>query len=149
MVDITFLLSQMVDKDTSTAYKALQELEDISDENGLVYQYTEKFCAMITNEKYVVRVRGFRLFCKQAKWDVDFKLDKHINYALSILKDEKPTAVRQALAALHDVVKHKPALRETVYRAAKDIDYLKYKETMHNLISKDIQEILTLMQVYN
>ena len=94
---IQLLIGILEEKDTSEAYRALQELEHISDETGLTYHFTDKFMEMISSDKYVIRVRGFRLFCRQAKWDADFILDENIDAALHILKDEKPTAVRQDL----------------------------------------------------
>jgi|GEM_PF-728580 len=144
--DIASLIQMLEAKDTSAAYKALQELEKISDETGLIYAYTEKFVNMINSDKYVLRVRGFRLFCKQAKWDRDNILDENIDAALRILNDEKPTAVRQALAALSDVVRYKSDLREIVKKAVSDINYLRYKDTMHSLIAKDIQVVLGLIK---
>jgi len=144
--DIASLISMLEEKDTSVAYKALQELEQISDETGSIYAYIEKFVNMISSDKYVIRVRGFRLFCKQAKWDRDNILDENIDAALVILKDEKPTAVRQALAALSDIVRYKPYLRETVKKAVSDINYLRYMDTMHGLIAKDIQGVLSLLK---
>ena len=140
-------IQMLKDKNNSVAYNALQELERISDETGALYGYTGEFADMIGSENYGVRVRGFRLFCKQAKWDKDNVIDENIDVALHILKDDKPTAVRQALAALTDVVRYKPDLRESVRRAVSDINYLRYKDTMHSLIAKDIQEVLELIQV--
>ena len=43
---------------------------------------------------------------------------KNIDEALLILKDEKPTAVRQALAALAEIVTYKPELRENGKRSS-------------------------------
>lgn len=143
---IKFLIGRMEEKDISLAYQALQELEQISDDTNLIYSYIEKFVNMISNDKYVIRVRGFRLFCKQAKWDKENILDENIDTALNILKDEKPTAVRQALAALSDVVRYKPDLRETVKAAVSHIDYTRYKESMHSLLAKDIQDVLSLIK---
>lgn len=140
--DMEKLISILKEKDTSAAYKALQELERISDETGALYGHTAEFADMIKSDKYVLRVRGFRLFCRQARWDKDYILDENIDEALLILKDEKPTAVRQALAALAEIVTYKPELRETVKEAVSDLNYLKYKETMHSLIAKDIQDVL-------
>jgi len=74
---------------------------------------------------------------------------RHLGFedtALYILNDEKPTAVRQALAALSDVVRYKPDLRGTVKKAVSDINYLRHKETMHSLIAKDIGEVLSLIK---
>lgn len=147
-VRIEFLIEMLEEKDTSEAYKALQELEHISDETNMTYQYTDKFISMISSDKYVIRVRGFRLFCRQAKWDEDFRLDESIDIALNILKDEKPTAVRQALEALEYVVRYKPDLREIVKRAVSSIDYMRYKETMHSLIAKDIEKVQNLISEY-
>lgn len=136
------LLAALDEKDSADAYQALLELEMISDNTGLLYPYTEKFVSMLGSDKYAVRVRGIRMFCKQARWDADNKLDESIDAALSILKDDRPTAVRQALAALKEVVGFKPSLRETVFRAALDIDIARYKDTMHSLLNKDIRELL-------
>lgn len=145
-VHVESLIRMLEEKDTSKAYKALQELEKISDETGLTYSYIDKFVDMICSDKYVIRVRGFRLFCKQAKWDMDFIIDESIDTALNILKDEKPTAVRQALAALIDIVRYKPDLREVVKAAVLDIDYLQYMDTMHSLLAKDIDKVLSLIR---
>ena len=144
--DIASLIPMLEDKDNSIAYKALQKLEQISDETESVYAYIEKFVDMIGSDKYMVRVRGFRLFCKQAKWDRNHILDENIEAALHILSDAKPTAVRQALAALSDVVRYKPDLRTTVKKAVSEINYLRYKDTMHSLIEKDIWQVLDLIK---
>lgn len=145
-VHLKSMIGLLEDKDTSKAYKALQELEQLSDETGLAYQYIEKFVEMISSNKYVIRVRGFRLFCRQAKWDTDFIIDENIDTALHILKDEKPTAVRQALTAVIDIVRYKPDLREAVRKTVSDIDYLRYKETMHSLLAKDVNTVLSLIR---
>jgi len=139
-------IQMLKDKNNTVAFKASQELEQISDETGALYGYTGEFADMISSENYGVRVRGFRLFCRQAKWDKDNVIDENIDAALRILKDDKPTAVRQALAALADVVRYKPDLRETVRSAVSNINYLRYKDTMHSLIAKDIQELLELIE---
>lgn len=141
--EIDSLLALMHDTDNTAGYKALQELERISDETPLLYPYTDRFAAMISDENYAVRVRGIRLFCRQAKWDVDNKLDENIDAALKILRDPKPTAVRQALAALQYVVQYKDELRDVICAAASKIDYLRYKDTMHSLIAADIKELLS------
>lgn len=147
--DVELLIEMLEEKDAAVAYKALQELERISDETGLAYSYAEKFVNMISNNEYAIRVRGFRLFCKQAKWDRDNILDENIDVALSILNDEKPTAVRQALAVLPDIVRYKPDLMGTVEKAVSDINYLRYKDTMHSLIAKDIENLLSLIRDFS
>lgn len=71
-------------KDTSTAYRVLQELESLSEESAVLYPYLPKFQEMITSRHYVQRVRGFRLYCKQAKWDTSKQIDESLEQALVI-----------------------------------------------------------------
>lgn len=49
-------------KDTAQAYRALLELERQSEKSDALYPYTERFARMCTDERYAVRVRGFRSF---------------------------------------------------------------------------------------
>ncbi|SEA83946.1 Protein-tyrosine-phosphatase [Eubacterium aggregans] len=139
-------LDRLEEKDNTTAYKALQTLEQLSDESGMLYPFTERFAAMVQEQRTYLRVRGFRLLCKQAKWDQDGLLDKYLPSALSILWDEKPTVVRQALGALKDVVSYQPKLREMVVQAIADIDDTPYPETMQPLIAKDVKALLEQIQ---
>ena len=43
---------------------------------GRYMDIPQKFADMIKSDKYVLRVRGFRLFCRQARWDKDYVLDE-------------------------------------------------------------------------
>ena len=138
------ILARLYDKDTSEGFKALTEAERFSDETGALYQYSRVFAEMVKSEKYVLRVRGFRLLCKQARWDTDRSLDESLEDSLCILNDEKPTAVRQALAALREVILYKPELRETVLRAANGIDIMRYKDSMQGLLAADIKRLSEL-----
>ena len=141
-MDIELMLAELKDKDTSKAFKNLQELELLSDSSDILYPYISVFIEMTASEKYVIRVRGFRLLCKQAKWDSKNIINKNLKEILSILEDEKPTAVRQALNALKDIVIHKKELHSVIKKRVLSINYLKYKDTMHGLICKDIQNLL-------
>ena len=108
-MDVEELMVLLTDKDKQQAYGALQALERISEQSDVLYSYTRQFAAMVKSEQYMLRVRGFRLFCKQARWDKEEVIDETIVQVLTILQDEKPIAVRQALAALQEVVRYKPA----------------------------------------
>lgn len=141
-MDLDRMLSMLESKDTTQAFEALKEMEKISDTSDAFYPYTEKFIEMINSSKYVIRVRGFRMFCKQAKWDTENIINKNIEAALSILNDDKPTAVRQALAALQEIIPYKKELGEIIEKKVSAIDYLKFKDTMHSLIANDIQKVL-------
>lgn len=141
-MELEALLSRLTEKNTTPAYAALQELERLSDESAALYPYTERFIEMLDSGSYAVRVRGFRLLCKQAKWDVDGVIDKNIDHILGMLNDSRPTAVRQALAALHEVVPCKRALCGVIKEHVLAIDPLRYQDTMHRLILQDMQSLI-------
>lgn len=101
---------------------------------------------MVRSSRYAVRVRGFRLLCKQARWDGSGTLDRELEEALSVLQDEKPTAVRQALAALkEDVVPYKRVLWKAIRHQAEAINTARYPDSMQSLIEKDVQSLLEKM----
>lgn len=145
MDELSELMTMMEGKDTAEGYKALQRLERISDETGALYPYTGRFLNMVSDPRYAVRVRGFRLFCRQARWDKEGRVDRGLPAALDILGDEKPTAVRQALAALRELAPYKPQLWPELRRAASALDFMQYKDSMQGLILKDIRALLEVM----
>jgi len=145
-MELSQRIALLYDKDTSIAYANLQGLEAISEQEDSLYCYFDDFLSMLSSEKYVIRVRGVRLLCKQAKWDGENKLNQFINRILDALDDEKPTAVRQALAALEDVVKYKKELHGAIAAKVLAIDFLSYKDTMQGLILKDIRKLMQGME---
>lgn len=139
-------IQRLYEKDTSAIYQLLLELEALSETQNLLYPFFTEFCEMCKSKQYVVRVRGFRLACKQARWDTDEKLEASLPELLHILEDEKPTAVRQALKALEEVARYKPELGKLIADRALAIDCLRYKETMHSLLQKDVRSLLEVIQ---
>ena len=140
------LLAVLTQKDTKQAYGTLLELERISEETDDLYPFTEQFTEMVADKAWAIRCRGFRLFCKQARWDEDGVIDRCLDRALVILEDEKPTAVRQALAALLDVVPYKRALWPTIRKQLESMDLTHYMDSLAPIIQKDIQRFLDTMQ---
>ncbi|MCF2664049.1 hypothetical protein JQM66_05675 [Oscillibacter valericigenes] len=140
------LLSMLTAKDTKQGYGAFLELERLSEETDDLYPFTEQFAEMVLDKAWAVRCRGFRLFCKQARWDGDGVIDRHLDRTLAILEDEKPTAVRQALAALLDMAPYKPELWPVIRQRVEAMDWNRYKDSMAPLIQKDIQRLLDAMQ---
>ena len=144
-MELDILLSTLTAKDTKQAYGALLELERLSEESDDLYPYTERFADMVSDRAWAVRCRSFRLFCKQARWDDDGIIDCCLDRALVILEDEKPTAVRQALAALRDMVPYKRELRPVIRARVEAMDLSRCKDSMEPLIRKDIQTLLNAM----
>lgn len=142
LIDISNKIKSLYDNDTKSAYSNLLELEAISDGEAILYSYLNEFIAMLKSDKYTVRVRGFRLICKQTKWDVDNIIDKNIKEILLAVYDKKPTAVRQTLQYLRYIVPLKKELHSKIKDMALSIDCSKFKETMRPLIEKDIHNLI-------
>ena len=138
---VTELIERLKSKSPSEGYAALKELENISDTTGLLLPHMSAFADMVSSESYMLRVRGFRLLCRQARWDFDGAFDALLKRALRILNDEKPTAVRQALAALGEVLRFKPHMAEDIAAAAGNIDLAAYPESMRTLIEHDAEKL--------
>lgn len=144
--NILELLTTLTGSDNRQTYAALQDLEAISRNSDQLLAKIPVFAEMVTSKRSFVRVRGFRLLCQQAKWDQEGELDCLLPVALAILADSKPTVLRQALAALHEVVKAKPQLRQLIVQQTAAIDCSKFnQETMAPLIEKDIAELQQLI----
>lgn len=144
--NILELLTTLTGSDNRQAYAALQDLEAISRKSDQLLVKMPVFAEMVTSKRSFVRVRGFRLLCQQAKWDQEGELDCLLPVALAILADSKPTVLRQALAALHEVVKAKPQLRQLIVQQTAAIDCSKFnQETMAPLVEKDIAELQQLI----
>lgn len=146
MMEISDRIKHLYDKDTKDAYANLRELEAISEHEDILYSYLDEFISMLGSEKYVIRVRGFRLLFKQAKWDRNNKINEAIEAILAAVHDEKPTAVRQALQYLGWVVPYKVELNNRIKETALSIDCSQSKDTMQPLIAKDIQSLVKLIE---
>lgn len=139
-------IETLYDKDIKEAYQNLKDLEKLSEEQNVLYSYFDEFLQMIDSTKYVIRVRGFRLLCKQAKWDINNKINQEIDKILVVLDEEKPTALRQYLQAIKDIILYKKELQEKIKENLLAINYLKYKDSMQSLIFKDISEVLNIIE---
>lgn len=132
-------------KNSGEAYRLLQLLEQRSAESDELYTSLEDFLGLLRDKNSLVRVRGFRLACAQARWDTEGRLDAALDTLLAMLEDDRPTAVRQCLAALPALLRWKPALSGAVEAKLAALDLSKYRDSMRPLIEKDIaalQEIL-------
>ena len=139
------MIDRLQDKKDMKAHEYLKELELKSAECNELYEYFEEFLQLIHHKSSYVRTRGFRLCCAQAKWDRENKIDLHIEKLLMMLDDEKPTAVRQCLAALHLVVLYKPDLMPIIETRLNRMDVSKYKDSMRPLIEQDMEELRKLI----
>lgn len=125
-------------KDVNKSYSVLIELEKLSEASNSVYPYINIFEDMMQSKNYYAKIRGFRLFCMQSRWDDNRYIDKNIDFALDILNDERPTIIRQALEYLREIAIYKGELKEKLSEKIDNLDTRKFKDTMTDLINKDI-----------
>lgn len=135
------IISDLQNKNNSIAYKLLLQLEIESTESNQYYKYFDDFIELLKSKSSFVRVRGFRLACAQAPWDSENKLVTNIDLLLHMLDDERPTAIRQCLTALHLIVLYKPNLSEKIRSKLDKMNLSKYKDSMISLLEKDIEEL--------
>lgn len=145
-MDIQREIQSLYSKNHNEGINALKNLEELSSNSEELYPFINEFIEMISNEKYVVRIRGIRLICAQAKWDINNIIDKNIESILLILQDEKPTAVRQSLSAIQNIITYKPELKDIIKEHILKINVGKYSESMHGVLQKDIECILLILQ---
>lgn len=136
------LIENLQDKDDKKAYGLAQKIMAVSAVSDAYYCYLNDFLGLLSHKSSFVRARGFVLACAQARWDKDDRLNAAMSKLLRLLHDEKPTVVRQCLAALHEVVACKPELRPVIREELGKMDLSRYKDSMAPLIEKDRARLL-------
>ncbi|MDD6032344.1 MAG: SufBD protein [Oscillospiraceae bacterium] len=127
------------------AYRLLLSLEKESAETNRLYPLLEEFTALTQSKSSLVRVRGFRLACAQARWDTEHRFDKCLETLLTMLDDHKATAVRQCLKALESVALCRPDLHDRIRQKLSGMELSKYKDSMRPLIQKDMEQLQALL----
>ena len=138
MIDI---IAKLQGKDEKQACDFMKEIGLASSESNVYFHLFDDFLGLLSSKNSFVRTRGFILCCQQAKWDETGKIKESLPQLLPMLHDEKPTAVRQCLTALRDMIEHRPELGHQIQEELNKIDLSKYKDTMSPLIAKDIASL--------
>lgn len=130
-------IQMMWQKDQKAAYKALQELLDISEHSDEVYSHFEVFIDMMRDEKNsFVRTRGLRLIAYNAKWDSTHKLDLIIDEYLKHIEDDKPITSRQCIKDCVRIAQYRPELIDKILKALASCSRI-YDDSMQSLVYKD------------
>lgn len=138
------LLDILYGKEKADAWKRFQIVEQFIDDSNQLYEYFDEIEKMLHCEQSYLRLRGFRLICRLAKWDEEQKIAPMIEELLQVIEEEKPTKVRLCLDALPFLLSAQPKLSQQVKQYLIAHDLSKYKDTMRPLIQKDIEQILQL-----
>ena len=140
------ILSGLQSKNSDEAYRLLLLLEEESERSDELYSSLNLFLPLLKDKSSLVRTRGFRLICAQARWDREGWIERHLDELLAELEDGKATAVRQCLAALYPVVRLLPELRPRIREKLDRLDLSKYKDSMIPLLLKDMNELRGTME---
>lgn len=138
------IIDGLQNKNNQEAYQLLLLLEQRSDESSELYGCFEDFIGLLASKSSFVQVRGFRLACAQARWDKEDKLRGSLDALFTALYAAKPTAVRQCLAALQNVLRWRAELAGEIVSRLDGLDPSRYKDTMRPLIEQDLQALRAL-----
>lgn len=132
----------LCNKDTKASYQLFLRIEQQAGEDPALFLEYPLYLEMLGSKNSYQRVRGFRMLCAVAKWDEAGVMQRHLPVILAQLLDEKPTAVRQCLAALPKLVSGRPDLTAQVCENVSKLDLSGYKDTMRPLVRKDVEAFL-------
>lgn len=144
--DVAATFELLFDKNNNIAYKALQELQKISEETDKVYPYMDRLGDMMDSGNSYIRTRGLTLLAYNAKWDKAHKIDEIIDSYLKHITDAKPITARQCIKLLPMIAKSKPDLKDDILLALQKADVSIYADSMQPLVYKDIQKALKEIQ---
>ena len=136
------IIVRLKDKNDKAAYEYAKQIGSESAESDKYLDMISEFATLLTDKSSYVRTRGFCLICNQARWACDGQIEAVFDRMCALLSDEKPTVVRQCLAALHEVALYRPEMADKISLAVSKIDPYKYKDSMSPLIEKDKTELL-------
>ena len=141
-LDIAGTFELLFDKNNTTAYKALQDLQKESEESDRVYPYMDRLSDMLDSDHSYIRTRGLTLLAYNARWDTDYKIDEIIDKYLEHITDVKPVTARQCIRLLPIVAKYKPELKPDILSALHRANISMYADSMRPLVFRDIQNAL-------
>lgn len=140
--DLASLVKGLEGRDQNAAYACFLTLQEESRKSDEIYPYFDRFAALLDSGSAYARTRGLLLIAANARWDKAGKFERIADAYLEHLEDEKPTVVRQLIAALPELAQGKPELAQAIRQRLQTIDPAKYRDSMAPLIRKDIDETL-------
>lgn len=139
------IITRLRDKDDKTAYEFAKQIGIESAQSDKYLVMIPEFVKMLNDKSSYVRTRGFCLICNQARWADDGQIEAVFSEMSNLLYDDKPTVVRQCLAALHEVVLYRPEMTDKIKFTVSKMDLSRYKDSMAPLIEKDKNELLKML----
>lgn len=134
-------------KDTKENYVKAKALLLTCAESNQYYGFFDEYLASLKVPKASTRLRGFMLIMENAKWDDQNLMNQNLmnqnlEAILTLLEDEKPIIVRQAVQALTPIGSYKKELIPRGLEKLSSLNCLQYSENMQGLVKKDIEQML-------
>lgn len=140
------IIARLKDKDDKAACEYAKQIGTESAGSDKYLGMIPEFAGMLTDKCSYVRTRGFGLICNQARWADAGQIEAVFDEMSVLLYDDKPTVVRQCLAALHEVALYRPEMTDKICMAVHKIDLNRYKDSMSPLIEKDMKALMKLLE---
>ena len=144
--DLVTLVDWLSEKDDKLRYASLLILQSRSKDTDDLYKYWDVFVSKLKSDNSYQRSIGLMLIAANVRWDKNALFEAVFDDYCALLRDEKPTTVRQCIQSFEDIVPHKPLLNAKITAILMDIDILNAKETMRKLFLTDIIKVLLLIR---
>ena len=82
------------------------------------------------------------LLAANARWVSSQRMRACLPGYLTLLEDEKPITIRQAVQALHEILDSQPAVEQEITAALIRVDVMRLKDTMRKLVLSDVLDAL-------
>ena len=139
------IIAKLTTKDDKYACAIADKIISESQDTDEWYEYFDAFASLLNHPKSLVRNRVLYILAANAQWDDENRFDAILEDYLAHITDEKPITARQCIKTLVQVGMAKPQYIPRILSCFHDADLSKYKDSMHPLIEKDMEETERLL----
>jgi hypothetical protein len=143
--DINFLVETLNEKDDKLRYNAFLLLQASSRQLPSVYEFWSELEMKLDNDNSHQRSLGIMLIAENVRWDKEGRFSKTISKYLSCCKDEKFITARQTIQGLEIILKTTDKFNDLIKQRLANLQLSQYKENQQKLLSKDIANVLKII----
>jgi hypothetical protein len=144
--DVTFLVERLSEKDDVIRYNAFLLLQANSREFPYTYEHWNTLEGKLESDNSYQRSLGLMLIAENVRWDKASKFDKSIGKYMGCCADEKFITARQAIQGLANVLDATDKYNNQIKQHLSMLQFSQYKENQQKLLTKDVANIIKLME---
>lgn len=144
--DIDFLVECLSERDDKIRYHAFLLLQEASRNSSIVYPYWNVLEDKLDNDNSYQRSLGLMLISENVRWDKDNKFAGMLDKYLHCCADEKFITARQAIQGLTNIINATDLYNDKIKQYLTNYPIYKYPENQQNLLNKDIQNTLQIIE---